>query len=94
MRSTIGGHEIRGIAVCPEDHVAGMETDDGIWMGGTVVEELGESLQGSLGAMCLLGGKGTKSDQQSGINCMGIICKSTPMTSWMRLQSAAFRAVV
>ena len=50
-----------------------MEMDDDIQMGGTVVEELGESLHGSLGAVCLLGGKGTKSDQQRGINCAGII---------------------
>jgi len=57
----------------PEDHVTGMEMDDGIQMGGAVVEESGERLHGSLGAMCLLGGKGTKSNQQSGINCTGIV---------------------
>jgi len=52
MGSTFGGHEIQGIAVCPKDHVTGVEMDDSIQMDGTVVEELGESLHGSLGAMC------------------------------------------
>jgi hypothetical protein len=41
-----------------EDHVTGMEVDFGIRMYGAVVEQLGECLEGSLGAMGLLGGKG------------------------------------
>jgi len=49
--------------VCPQDHVTGLTVDAGIRVGGTVVEELSEGLQGGLHALGLLCGKCAKGSQ-------------------------------
>jgi len=51
------GSKVGSIAVGPEDHVTGMIADDGIGVGGTVIEELCQCFHGSLGPMGLLGGE-------------------------------------
>jgi len=53
-RMTFGRSEVGGITVCPEHHVTCMKMDGGIRVGCTVIEQLGEGMEGSLGAICLL----------------------------------------
>ena len=40
-----------------QDHVACDESDDGIWVGRAVIQELCEGFHCFLGAVCLLGGE-------------------------------------
>jgi len=60
MGVAFGSTEVGGIAVGPQDHVTGMVSNDGIGMCCTIIEEVCESLEGGLGAVGLLGGKGAK----------------------------------
>jgi hypothetical protein len=55
-----------------EDHVTGNEADFGIRIHCTVVEQLGERFEGSLGAVGLLGGKGANGGQHGRVDGMGI----------------------
>jgi len=52
-----------------EDHVTDMETNDSIWMGSAIIEQMCEFLHG-LGSIGLLRGKGTEGNQHSWINSM------------------------
>jgi len=51
---TFGCSEVGGIAVGPEHHVTCMKTDGGVRVGCTVIEQLSEGMEGSLGASSLL----------------------------------------
>ncbi len=50
-----------------------MIANGGIRVGGTVVEELGDMRQCEFGWSGLLGGKGTKGNQDGGVNGSGIV---------------------
>jgi len=67
------GSEVGHIAMCPEGHVTGMEANDSIRMGGTIVEQVSEGLHGGLCAISLLGGKGTKGNQHGRVNSASIV---------------------
>ena len=73
VQMSFGGGKVGSIAVCPEDHVTGMEANDSIRMGGTIVEQVSDGLHGGLSAISLLGGKGTKGNQHGGVNSTGIV---------------------
>ncbi len=57
----------------PEDHVTGMIANGGARMRCAVVEELCDVREHEFGWMCLLGGKGTKGNQDGGVNGAGIV---------------------
>jgi len=59
--------------VCPQDHVAGMIADGNIRVGGTIVEELSEGLQGGLCSLGLLCGECAKGSQQCGVDSLDIV---------------------
>ncbi len=71
-----GLRKIGGIAFNMEDHAASVVVaEDGIWMGGGVVEELGECLGSGFSALGLGRSEGTEGDKHRGVDCSGIVEK-------------------
>lgn len=60
-----------------EYHVASGVADDGIGMGGAILEEMGTGLGGGLSALCLGGCVRAEGDQNSGIDGSTIIQQYT-----------------
>ena len=59
-----------------EDHVASMVSDDVIWMGCSVVQELLDFCHGVFCGVGLLGGDGAKSRKHGGVDGAGIVKES------------------
>ena len=56
-----------------QDHVGGTETNRGIWMSGTIVEELCDGEVGALGGPGLFMGNGAECHEDGDIDAPGII---------------------
>ena len=56
-----------------EDHVGCLEANGGIWVSGTVVEELCNRKVGALGGTCLFVGNGAERHEDGDIDTAGIV---------------------
>ena len=65
--------EVGGIAMDVEDHVGCSEANGGIWVSGTVVEELCNRKVGALGGTRLFVGNGAEGHEDGDINTAGIV---------------------
>jgi hypothetical protein len=65
--------EVRGVAVDVENHPAGGVADSGIWMGGTVVEELSYSLSSGFSPFGLGRSESTKGNEHGGVYGASIV---------------------
>ena len=68
-----GFREARGVTVDMENHPAGGVADRGIWMDGTVVEELGDGLSSGFSAFRLGRRKGSKGNKHGGVDGASIV---------------------
>ena len=68
-----GLREVRGVTVDMENHPAGGVADRGIWMGGTVVEELSDGLSSGFSTFRLGRRKGSKGNKHCGVNGARIV---------------------
>ena len=69
----LGLGKVGSVSVVVEDHVTGEVLDDGIRMGGCVVEQVHDSVGGGLGGAGLLGGNGAQGDQHGVVDGPGIV---------------------
>ena len=65
--------EVRGVTVDVEHHPAGGVADRGIWMGGTVVEELSDGLSSGFSAFRLGRRKSAKGNKHGGVNGTSVV---------------------
>lgn len=69
----LGFVEIGGIAVDVKDHVGGTESDFGVGVGGTVVEELVDGEIGVFCGFCLFVGNGAEGHQEGDVHTAGVV---------------------
>ena len=65
--------EVGGVAVDSKLHVTGVIADDGIWMGGGIVEKLGGCLGSGFSACRLGGGNGAESNKHGAIDGSSVV---------------------
>lgn len=68
--------EIAGVTVDFETHVTGVVFNDGVGMGGTVVEELVGVVVGGFGGFALCGGEGTECDEEGVVDTAAVVLES------------------
>jgi hypothetical protein len=69
----LGFSEVRRIAVDPEDHVASVEAEFGIWVGCTVIQKLVKEALRLLRPFGLLGPQGAEGHEHRGIHGTGVV---------------------
>jgi hypothetical protein len=73
MGTGFGFREVRGVIVDVDNHPAGGVADCGIWMGGTVVEELRNGLSSGFSAFRLGRRKSAKGNKHGGVNGTSVV---------------------
>jgi len=71
--ASFGLRKVGGITVDAEYHVAGMVTYHAIWMGGSIVQEVGACFDSGFRAMGLGGGKSAEGRKHGVVNGSGIV---------------------
>lgn len=65
--------EVGSVAVDVEDHAACMVPECCVWMGGSIIEELGDGNGGGCGAVVLLRGEGAEGNEHGVVDGSGIV---------------------
>ena len=75
-RTAFGDRQVRGVAFDGEQHVTGGETDRGVGMSGTIVEQLCQFVHCGGGGVGLFGRQLTNGGKKSGVDGAGVEEKS------------------
>lgn len=68
----VAGRKVRCVTVDVQGHVTGVVSNDGIRVCTAIVEEMGDSIHGGLGAVGLSGREGAEGDEEGVVDGSGV----------------------